>query len=126
MVGNVPSECRTAGERAMREITETAIQLAPPREGREMTILDVAREAGVSKSTVSRVLNDLHVSLTTREHVLAVVKRMDFRANSAARGLRTTRSSLVGLLVPAINNDVFSRVAEVTEVMTCAGSASDS
>ena len=83
---------------------------------RETTILDVAREAGVSKSTVSRVLNDSpNVAAETRAQVLEAVSRLDFRANAAARGLRTTRSSLVGLLLPAIDNDVFSRVAEVIE-----------
>jgi LacI family transcriptional regulator len=83
---------------------------------RETTILDVAREAGVSKSTVSRVLNGSpHVAHRTRGRVLETVSRLDFRANAAARGLRTTKSSLVGLLLPAIDNDVFSRVAEVIE-----------
>ncbi len=83
---------------------------------RETTILDVARDAGVSKSTVSRVLNGSpHVADETRDRVLEIVARLDFRANAAARGLRTTKSSLVGLLLPAINNDVFSRVAEVIE-----------
>lgn len=83
---------------------------------RDATILDVAREARVSKSTVSRVLNGSpHVATETRERVLDTVSRLDFRANAAARGLRTTRSSLVGLLVPAISNDVFSRIAEVIE-----------
>jgi len=76
----------------------------------------VAREAGVSKSTVSRVLNGSpHVAGETRDRVREIVARLDFRANAAARGLRTTKSSLVGLLLPAINNDVFSRVAEVIE-----------
>ncbi len=86
------------------------------RGGRDSTILDVAREAHVSKSTVSRVLNGSpHVAGGTRERVLAAVASLDFRANNAARGLRTTRSRLVGLLVPAISNDVFSKIAEVIE-----------
>jgi LacI family transcriptional regulator len=81
-----------------------------------MTILDVARHAHVSKSTVSRVLNGSpHVASATRERVLETVSRLDFHANAAARGLRTTRSFLAGLLVPAISNDVFSRIAEVLE-----------
>jgi LacI family transcriptional regulator len=86
------------------------------RDPRAVTIIDVAREARVSKSTVSRVLNGSpHVATVTRERVLDTVARLDFRANAAARGLRTTRSFLVGLLVPAIANDVFSRIAEVLE-----------
>jgi LacI family transcriptional regulator len=83
---------------------------------RKLTIIDVARHSQVSKSTVSRVLNGSpHVSDETRDRVLDAVSRLDFSASSAARGLRTTRSFLVGYLVPAINNDIFSRVAEVLE-----------
>jgi LacI family transcriptional regulator len=83
---------------------------------KDLTILDVAEEAQVSKSTVSRVLNGSpYVAHETRERVLAVVARLDFRANTAAQGLRTTRSRLVGLLVPAIDNDMFAATAEVIE-----------
>jgi LacI family transcriptional regulator len=99
----------------MVQATATATGAASG-EDRAITILDVAREAQVSKSTVSRVLNGSpHVATETRERVLETVSRLDFRANAAARGLRTTRSFLVGLLVPAISNDVFSRIAEVLE-----------
>jgi LacI family transcriptional regulator len=85
-------------------------------DSRDLTILDVARAASVSKSTVSRVLNGSpHVAGSTRERVLEAVSKLDFRANNAARGLRTTRSRLIGLMVPAISNDVFSRIAEVIE-----------
>src|SRR5580692_5082328 len=97
-------------------MVERPFQRPSASESRETTILDVAREAGVSKSTVSRVLNGSpHVAHQTRGRVLEIVSQLDFRANAAARGLRTTRSSLVGLLLPAIDNDVFSRVAEVIE-----------
>lgn len=97
-------------------MVERPFQRPSASESRETTILDVAREAGVSKSTVSRVLNGSpHVAHQTRGRVLETVSRLDFRANAAARGLRTTKSSLVGLLLPAIDNDVFSRVAEVIE-----------
>jgi DNA-binding LacI/PurR family transcriptional regulator len=83
---------------------------------REATILDVARTAGVSKSTVSRVLNgSVRISPRTRARVLEAIDRLDYRINVAARTLRTTKSSLVALLVPAIGNDVFGRIAEVLE-----------
>lgn len=85
-------------------------------DGRKLTIIDVARHSQVSKSTVSRVLNGSpHVASETRARVLESVMELDFSASMAARGLRTTKSSLVGYLVPAINNDIFSRVAEVLE-----------
>jgi LacI family transcriptional regulator len=83
---------------------------------REATILDVAREASVSKTTASRVLNGSpNVAPATKARVLDAVSRLDYRVNTAARSLRTTKSLLVGLLVPAISNDVFSRIAEVLE-----------
>lgn len=47
--------------------------------------------------------------------MLQAIKRIDYRLNTAARSLRTTRTFLVGLLVPAINNDVFGKIAEVLE-----------
>jgi LacI family transcriptional regulator len=85
-------------------------------EERKATIFDVARAAGVSKTTVSRVLTgSTNVSSLTRTRVLEAVDRLDYRVNVAARSLRTARSSLVGLLVPAISNDVFGRIAEVLE-----------
>jgi LacI family transcriptional regulator len=100
----------------MPRIVDPPASRAANRELREITIVDVAREARVSKSTVSRVLNGSpHVAMATRQRVLDTVLRLDFHANEAARGLRTTRSFLVGLLVPAISNDVFSRIADVLE-----------
>lgn len=86
----------------------------PPR--RESTIHDVARTANVSKTTASRVLNGAtNVAPATRARVLDAVREIDYRVNVTARSLRTTRTSLVGLLVPAIVNDVFGRIAEGIE-----------
>ena len=83
---------------------------------KDPTILDLARAANVSKTTVSRVLNGApNVAPDTRARVLEAIKRIDYRVNTAARSLRTTRTFLVGLLVPAINNDVFGLIAEVLE-----------
>ena len=80
---------------------------------RSPTILDLAREAGVSKTTVSRVLNDSpKVAVDTQARVKEAMKPLGFRVNLAARTLRTTRSALVGLLVPTIDNEIFGRVAQ--------------
>ena len=87
---------------------------ARPR--RETTIHDVARAANVSKTTASRVLNGApNVAPETRARVLDAVRQIDYRVNVTARSLRTTRTSLVGLLVPAIVDDVFGRIAEGIE-----------
>lgn len=65
-----------------------------------VTIIDVARAAGVSYATVSRVLNDdPYVKLETRERVSAALDRMGYVANRQARSLRTGRSQMIGLLV---------------------------
>jgi LacI family transcriptional regulator len=98
-------------------VTDTgSAQAAKSRQRRDPTILDLARAANVSKTTASRVLNGApNVAPPTRARVLEAIKRIDYRVNTAARSLRTTRTFLVGLLVPAINNDVFGRIAEVLE-----------
>ncbi len=83
---------------------------------RTATIFDIAREAGVSKTTVSRALTgSSNVAPETLTRVLDAAMRLDYRVNVAARSLRTARTFLVGLLVPAISNDIFGRIAEVIE-----------
>jgi LacI family transcriptional regulator len=91
-------------------------QPSTSRPRRETTIHDVARAANVSKTTASRVLNGApNVAPETRARVLDAVRQIDYRVNVSARSLRTTRTSLVGLLVPAIVDDVFGRIAEGIE-----------
>jgi LacI family transcriptional regulator len=67
---------------------------------RNITIVDVAKEAGVSFATVSRVLNDgVNVKPDKRERVLRAIKRLGYTTNLQARSLRGGRSQLIGLLV---------------------------
>jgi DNA-binding LacI/PurR family transcriptional regulator len=67
--------------------------------GRAPNIRDVAREAGVSHQTVSRVLNDSSaIRPSTREHVLSVIEQLGYRPNPAARALVTSRSGTIGVL----------------------------
>jgi LacI family transcriptional regulator len=64
------------------------------------TIFDVAREAGVSYATVSRVLNNRdHVRPETRESVMNAVARLGFVANPQARSLAGGPSQVIGLLL---------------------------
>lgn len=64
-----------------------------------VTIDDVARAAGVSMKTVSRVVNrEPGVREATRERVMAVISKMDYRPNQSARSLAGNRSYLIGLL----------------------------
>lgn len=79
---------------------------------RAPTIIDVAREVGVSKSTISRVLNgSTSVSPETEERIVQAMERLGYRTNQAARSLRTRKSALVGMLVPSLN-EVYGRQAE--------------
>jgi LacI family transcriptional regulator len=64
------------------------------------TIVDVARVAGVSYTTVSRVINNSeHVKLEKRERVLKAMAKLGFSVNQQARSLRGGRSNTIGLLV---------------------------
>jgi DNA-binding LacI/PurR family transcriptional regulator len=72
---------------------------------RAVTLEDVAREAGVAVSTVSRALsNPDRVSSRTREHVRAVAQRMDYHPNRLAQGLPSGRTRMLALLVSDITN----------------------
>jgi LacI family transcriptional regulator len=75
------------------------------------TIRDVAREAGVSIATVSRVFNQTAlVTEGTAVHVRAVAARMDYWPNSAARSLITHRTHAIGVLLPDLYGEFFSEV----------------
>ena len=81
--------------------------------GRWPTLIDVAREAGVSRATASRVLTGSpRVSPVARERVLESAERLNYRVNIAARSLRTDRTGLVGLLIPGFRNDLYGPIAD--------------
>jgi DNA-binding LacI/PurR family transcriptional regulator len=66
---------------------------------RTAVMADVAKLAGVSHQTVSRVINDsAHVRPETRDRVLAAMRRLDYRPNPAARALVTGRSRTLGVV----------------------------
>jgi LacI family transcriptional regulator len=76
-------------------------------------LVDVAREAGVHVSTVSRVLNDRDeaaVRPETRERILAAAHRLRYHPNALARGLKTATTSTFGLLVPSLRNPVYASI----------------
>ncbi len=83
---------------------------------RYVTMADVAREAGVSLMTVSRVVNDKgEVSVLTRQRVQEVIERLGYRPSNIARGLVTRRTGTLGLVVPDSANPFFSEVARGAE-----------
>src|SRR4051794_33275381 len=74
--------------------------LGPRNGGRRMAVMaDVAKLAGVSHQTVSRVINDsTHVRPETKQRVLAAMRQLDYRPNPAARALVTGRSGTLGVV----------------------------
>lgn len=69
---------------------------------RPPSLKDVARKAGVSYQTVSRVINDgPRVSIVTRDRVLEVIAELGYRRNDAARALVTSRSRTIGVISDA-------------------------
>src|SRR5947209_13182749 len=86
------------------------------------TLKDVARAAGVSNITVSRVLTGKQSAVTiseaTRRRVLDAAARLDYRPNLMARGLRTQRSLTVGVMVEDITDPFFAAlIPEVDTVL---------
>lgn len=78
--------------------------------GRKATTMqEIAREAGVSTATVSRVLNmPDKVSPTTRDRVQAVIDRHHFVFDGLAGGLASRRSRTLGLVIPTITNSIYA------------------
>jgi LacI family transcriptional regulator len=73
-----------------------------------LTLEDIARLAGVSRSTVSRVVNnDPNVSEPVRQRVQAVIQSTGYHPHAAARSLATHRSYMLGLVVPRSVNTFF-------------------
>lgn len=79
----------------------------------EVTLREVAREAGVSVSTVSRVLNDRpFVRSEVRERVMLVTRELGYRPDVAARSMRTGTTGVVALVVSDISNPLFATIAK--------------
>jgi LacI family transcriptional regulator len=74
-----------------------------PIRKRAVTIQDVAKAAGVSVSTVSRVLNGkVDVASETQDRILAIIEELGYTSNLAARSMRSRKKNLFGLVVPDI------------------------
>jgi LacI family transcriptional regulator len=80
------------------------------------TSSDIAKVAGVSQSTVSRVLNgDPRVARQTRERVAGVIEQLGYTPNAVARGLVTRRTQLVGVVVSDVTNPFYPELLEAIE-----------
>ena len=81
--------------------------------GNKVTIKDVAREAGVSISTVSNALNNVDVLLPeTKNHILEVAHRLHYVPNLNGRNLKAKATNAIGLFVTSITGDYYSALAD--------------
>jgi LacI family transcriptional regulator len=79
---------------------------------KDVTIIDVARRAGVSITTVSHALSgNRPVADATRERIEGAIRELGYRPNAFARGLRTEQSHMVALIIPDITNPYYPVLA---------------
>lgn len=82
---------------------------------RSITIADVAREAGISPSTVSRVINRRgYISEDTVAKVEEAIRALGYRPSTSAREMRESETKLVGLIIPDLTNAFYTAVAKST------------
>lgn len=79
------------------------------------TINDIAKEAGVSIASVSRVLNDQPVREETLKRVKAAIRKLEYVPNFFARGLTGADSRMVGVLVTGMSNSYYMEITEAIE-----------
>ncbi|GMA59375.1 LacI family transcriptional regulator [Alicyclobacillus sacchari] len=80
------------------------------------TIKDVAERAGVTVTTVSRVLNNRgYISEATRRKVYLAMEELDYRPNELARSFHKNSSRLIGLIVPTVANPFFGELTSYVE-----------
>ena len=80
-------------------------------DNKAITIYDIAKEAGVSPATVSRVLtNNANVRWEKKEKVLKLINKYNFKPNALARGLADTRTRIIGILAADIRNPYYTEL----------------
>jgi LacI family transcriptional regulator len=80
------------------------------------TLVDVAREAGVSLKTASRVLNrSKNVSPEKAAKIRTVMERLGYRPNELARGLKAKRSAAIGMIVPNLSDPFFANAVHAVQ-----------
>jgi LacI family transcriptional regulator/LacI family repressor for deo operon, udp, cdd, tsx, nupC, and nupG len=88
-----------------------------------VTIKDIAKLLGISKSTVSRALTEhSDINAETRERVLAMAKKLDYQPNAIALNLKQQRTNTIGIIIPETVNRFFSKaVGGIQKVANLAG-----
>lgn len=79
-------------------------------------LTDVAKKAGVSKTTVSRVINNYgYISEKTRQRVYRAMKELNYQPNSLARSLHGKSTHLIGIIFPSIMNPFYAELVQRVE-----------
>ncbi|MDR1949117.1 MAG: LacI family transcriptional regulator [Spirochaetaceae bacterium] len=82
------------------------------------TMKDVARLAGVTQPTVSHVINGTaSISKPVADKVLEAIKKLNYRPNELARGLKTNTSRTIGIVTPDITNSYYACIAKEIEIL---------
>jgi LacI family repressor for deo operon, udp, cdd, tsx, nupC, and nupG len=94
--------------------------MKPKSTSKRPTSKDVAKLAGVSRTTVSYVINErtgsnIRISEETRQRVWEAVKALNYRPSSAAQALRTRRSNLLAVMIPRVENPFFPHFASAIQ-----------
>lgn len=80
------------------------------------TIHDVAKKAGVSATTVSRILNNRgYISEKTRQLVFRTMEELNYQPNEIARSLLRKQSNFIGLIIPSVAHPFFAEIANYVE-----------
>lgn len=87
-----------------------------PIEEKKISMIDIAKLAGVSVATVSRVLNQNgRYSVETEAKIMALVEKYDYTVNLNAKSLRTSKTHSIGVIVPDITNEFFAKIIRSIE-----------
>lgn len=85
--------------------------MASKTDSKNLNINDIARLAGVSKATVSAVINDkAGVAEKTRTNVLDIIHRFDYKPNAIARSLSNRKTKSIGLIIKEIDNPYYTKI----------------
>lgn len=95
-------------------------RVVPNNAAKRPTLVDIARECGLSRATVARALSGKgYVDPDKRSLIQQTAQRLGYRTSTIARALRTQRTSSIGVLIPDITNPIFPQIVRgIDEVMS--------